>query len=193
VPLAPSPSICTSPITVGHATNPAMVAGARVLWSLRSSPTEPRAPTITGGAGGVRALRLATGSDDPDGRNQPVWFFPHLYCICMFQVFQVFQIYELFNVDVAKVDREILHMLQVFQRHILSVCSKYFIYFHMYVVIVFYLDVAYIAIICSNILVVSALCCSKSFHVASCKCFILDDVSCASHTCKACSKCFICF
>ena len=41
--------------------------------------------------------------------------------------------------DVAKVDQRMLHMLhmlQVFQRHIASACLKCFIYFHTYVGIV---------------------------------------------------------
>jgi hypothetical protein len=43
---------------------------------------------------------------------------------------------QLFRMDIAKIDREMLHMLymlQVFQRHIASVCSKCFIYFQTYV------------------------------------------------------------
>jgi hypothetical protein len=82
---------------------------------------------------------------------------------------------QLFHLDVAKIDREmlhILHMLQVFQKHVASVCSRCFICFQTYVAIVFLSGCC----ICfthmlrqyvPNILAVSILCCNKWFHVAS--------------------------
>ena len=64
-----------------------------------------------------------------------------------------------------------LYMLQVFQRHVASVCSKCFICFQTYVANVFDLDVVYVA---ASVLF-------WMFHVFH------KDVA------RACSKCFICF
>jgi hypothetical protein len=55
VPLAPSSSVRPSPITTAHASDPTMVVGAHVLWYLRSSSPETRAPTSTCSASGARA------------------------------------------------------------------------------------------------------------------------------------------
>ena len=49
VSLAPSLSVHLSPIVVVHAADPAMAAGVHVPRRLRSSPTEPRAPTTPKG------------------------------------------------------------------------------------------------------------------------------------------------
>jgi len=98
---------------------------------------------------------------------------------------------QLFHLDIAKVDQGILHMLQVFQRHVASVCSKYFIYFQAYVVIVFYLNVAYVDTISFQMF--QSYVAASGFHVVSCKCFIW--MFCIFHTyvASACSKYFICF
>jgi hypothetical protein len=58
---------------------------------------------------------------------------------------------QLFHLGVAKVDRgmlHMLHMLQIFQKHVASVCSKYFLCFHTYVAIVFDKDITYVATVC---------------------------------------------
>jgi hypothetical protein len=55
---------------------------------------------------------------------------------------------QLFHLDVAKVDREMLHMLQAFSE---ACCKRLFKMLHLFsdvVAIVFYLDVAYVATIC---------------------------------------------
>ena len=64
---------------------------------------------------------------------------------------------QLFHLDVAKVDQgmlHIVHMLQVFQRHVASICSKYFTCFSTYVAIVliwmFHMLQKNVAIICSK-------------------------------------------
>jgi hypothetical protein len=77
-------------------------------------------------------------------------------------------------------------MSQVFQMHVASICSKYFICFQTYVAIVFYLDVAYVSHICcnsmfQNVSVVSVLCYSRWFHVASCKCYFFGCFICSTH------------
>jgi len=59
---------------------------------------------------------------------------------------------QLFLMDVAKVDQGMLQMLQVFQKHVGSICSKYFICFQTYVAIFFYLDVAYVFTHVANIM-----------------------------------------
>jgi hypothetical protein len=104
---------------------------------------------------------------------------------------------QLFHLDVAKVDRGMLHMLQVFQMNDAIVCSKCFICFQTYVAIIFYLDVAYVSHICcnymlQNISAVLVLCCIKWFHVASCKCYFWMFHVFYTHVANACSKCFIC-
>jgi hypothetical protein len=87
---------------------------------------------------------------------------------------------QLFHLDVAKKDRgycQCCICCKCFQRHVANVCSKCFIYFHMYVAMVFLSEYCN-----SMFLNVSVLCCNKWFNVASCKRFILD-VSCVSHIC----------
>jgi hypothetical protein len=80
------------PIVAGHATDPAMAAGAYMSWRLRSSLAAPRAPTSVASAGGARVLPLAVGSH-LDRRNRPARPSPLLCCKYMFQVFQMFQTY----------------------------------------------------------------------------------------------------
>ena len=62
-----------------------------------------------------------------------------------------------------------LHMLQVFQINIASVCSKYFIYFGRMFASIFYLDVAY----------VSHTCCKSMFQMfhLSASVFMLQVIS----------------
>jgi hypothetical protein len=79
-----------------------------------------------------------------------------------------------------------LHILQVFQMHVASVCLKCLICFQTYVAIVFDLDVAYVSHICcnymfQNVLAVSVLRCSKWFHVASCKYYFFGCFMCSTH------------
>jgi hypothetical protein len=66
-----------------------------------------------------------------------------------------------------------LHMLQVFQSHIVSVLFKMFHLFSMYVKIFFiwmlHMFYTYVATIFPNASVISILCCSKWFYIASCK------------------------
>jgi hypothetical protein len=98
--------------------------------------------------------------------------------------------------DVAKVDRGILHMLRVFQKHVASLCSKYFICFQTYVTIVFYLDVAYVFThmlqhYVPNVSAVSVICCDKCFFMFQ---LIYLDVAYVSHTCcKRMSQMFYLF
>ena len=73
-----------------------------------------------------------------------------------------------------------LYMLQVFQGHVTSVCSKCFIYFRTYVAIVFNLDVAYVAIVYSK--------CLSCFSLMLQQVVFMLQVffwmcSCALHTC----------
>jgi hypothetical protein len=67
----------------------------------------------------------------------------------------------------------------------------------MYVLQVFYLDVAYVLHILQEyvpmISVVSVLCCIKCFYVASCKCFIYIMHMFYTYILTVCSKCFISF
>jgi hypothetical protein len=51
------PVVHPSPITIGRTANPAMVTRAHILWHLRSSPAEPRAPTSMAGVGGLARRR----------------------------------------------------------------------------------------------------------------------------------------
>jgi hypothetical protein len=83
--------------------------------------------------------------------------------------------------DVTKVDRGMLHILQ---KHIVNVCSKCFISFQTYVAVVLYLDVAYVFVhmlqqYVPDVSAVLVLCCSKC-------CFILQlfylDIAYVSHT-----------
>jgi hypothetical protein len=120
---------------------------------LRSSPAQPRAATSVAGAGGARASWHGAGSY-PDNRNRLARpSLPYVAYEC-FKCFKHFRCtLQLFHLDVAKVDWGILHMLhmlQVFQRHVASACSKYFICFHTSVAIFFYLDIAYVSHICCN-------------------------------------------
>jgi hypothetical protein len=99
-----------------------------------------------------------------------------------------------------------LYMLQVFQRHVVSVCSKYFICFQTYVAIVFLSRCC----ICltqmlqqylPNISVVLVLYCGKRFHVAS---VLFEYFICFTHMLQVhvpnvslkcfflCFKCFMC-
>jgi hypothetical protein len=121
--------------------------------------------------------------------------FPYVANVC-FRCFSRFKgMLQLFLMDVAKVDRGILHMLQVFQKHV-AICSKYFICFQTYVTIVFYLDVAYIFThmlqhYVPNVSVVSVICCGKCFFVFQ---LIYLDVAYVSHTCcKRMSQMFYLF
>jgi hypothetical protein len=63
-------------------------------------------------------------------------------------------------------------MLQVFQRYIAIVCSKCFICFHTYVAIVLIWMSHMLQLYVPNVSVASVLCCSKWFHVTSCKYFL---------------------
>jgi hypothetical protein len=72
------------------------------------------------GAGGARAPPLIAGSD-LDRPRLPFLYVANIYFSCFKGMLR------LFLMDVAKVDREMLYMLQVFQRHVASVCSKCFI------------------------------------------------------------------
>jgi hypothetical protein len=77
---------------------------------------------------------------------------------------------QLFFMDVAKVDQGMLYILQVFQKHVASVCSKCFICFQTYVAIIFYLDVVYVFTYLlqqhvPNISSILVVCCSKCFFM----------------------------
>jgi hypothetical protein len=75
----------------------------------------------------------------------------------------------MFHMDVAKIDRDVVHVCSSVRSNVsstfLDVCCKcayrMLQMFH-----------TYVAKVCSNVSVVSVLCCNKCFHVASCKCFI---------------------
>jgi hypothetical protein len=79
----------------------------------------------------------------------------------------------LFHLDVTKVDREMLHMLQVFQKHVASsVLNVSCIYrrmlqsFFLFGCCICFTHVLQQYV--PNVLVVSVLYCSKWFHIASC-------------------------
>jgi hypothetical protein len=111
---------------------------------------------------------------NPISRLLPRPFPPYDAYVC-FKCFRHFRcMLQLFHFDVAKVDQGMLHMLQVFQKHVASVCLKCFICFQTYVAIVFYLDVANVSHICCQLQ-------SWMFHVFH------------THVASACSKCFIYF
>jgi hypothetical protein len=101
-------------------------------------------------------------------------------CKRMFHVFQ--RMLQLFHMNVA---------------YVASVCSKCFICFRSYVCKCFYLDVAYVSHILQEyvpmVSVVSVLCYSKCFHVASCKCFIRMLHMYHTHVLSVYFKCLICF
>jgi hypothetical protein len=148
--VARSHTVRPSPIAVGHAVDPAMRAGAHVPWHLRSSPAEPRAPMSVAGASGARAPRLAARSHPDGGTRLAGPSLPYVAYVC-FKCFRHFRcMLQIFHLDVVKVDRGMLHMLQVFQRHVARVRSKCFICFHLFIAIFFYLDVAYVSHICCN-------------------------------------------
>ena len=84
---------------------------------------------------------------------------------------------QLFHFDVAKVDRGMLHMLhilQVFQRHVASVYSKCFIYFQTYVASILIRILHMFHIYVRNVSAISVLCCGKCFHVCKLQVFYLD-------------------
>jgi hypothetical protein len=111
-----------SPTVVTEASS---VLVALVLVRLRS----PRAPTPMAGI---------------DRPRLPLLFVANV-CFRCFSFLKVCCSY--FFMDVAKVDRGMLHMLHmllVFHKHVVSVCSKCFICFQTYIAIIFYLYVTYI-------------------------------------------------
>jgi len=82
---------------------------------------------------------------------------------------------QLFYFDVAKVDQGMLHMLQVFQMHVTSVCSDCFICFSDVCCKRFDLDVAYVfthmlQVYILDVSSVSDVCCIQVFHVARVSC-----------------------
>jgi hypothetical protein len=81
------------------------------------------------------------------GIDRPRLPLTYVENIC-FRCFSHFKgMLQLFLMDVAKVDRgmlHMLHMLQVVQKHVASVCSKCFIYFPDVCCNRFYLDIAYV-------------------------------------------------
>jgi hypothetical protein len=99
----------------------------------RSSPPIPhhrhRVKLGTGGAngGGARAPPALTPTVGINWSKLPV---PYDANICFSRFKGTLQ---LFLMDVAKVDRRMLHMLHMFQKHVASVCSKCFICFQTYV------------------------------------------------------------
>jgi hypothetical protein len=98
---------------------------------------------------------------------------PYIAYVC-FKCFRRFRcMLQLFHLDVAKVHRGILHMLQVFQKHVASVYSKCFICFQTYVAIVFLILLlrkfyTYVATVCSkcfscfNLMLQQVVSCCKS-------------------------------
>jgi hypothetical protein len=91
-----------------------------VPWRLKSSSAEPRAPTSAEGTGGARAPLALTPTTRIDRPRLPS---PMLQCI--FQVFQSFQMYvAVVSYGCCKNRLGMLHMLQVFQKHVVSICSK---------------------------------------------------------------------
>jgi hypothetical protein len=118
-----------SPIVVGCVVDPAMAAGAHVPWHLMSSPPEPRAPTsvpvlvVLARRGSLLAPTLTGRINRP---NLPSLML-HLYISSVSDLLDI--CCKCFYLDVAKVDRTMLHMLQVFQRHVASICSKCLICF----------------------------------------------------------------
>ena len=115
-PHPPSPTVAAEP-------NPVLVALVAVVLLHHRSPP---APTPMAGI------------------DRPRLPLPYVANVC-FKCFSYLKsMLELFLIDVAKVDRDMLHMLQVFQKHVANVCSKCFIYFQTYVAIIFYLDIAYV-------------------------------------------------
>jgi hypothetical protein len=102
----------------------------------RSSPPIPhhrhRVKLGTGGAngGGARAPPALTPTV---GIDRSKLLVPYDANVC-FRCFSRFKgMLQLFLMDVAKVDRRMLHMLHLFQKHVASVCSKCFICFQTYV------------------------------------------------------------
>jgi hypothetical protein len=77
------------PITIGHATDPAMAVRAHLPWRVRSSPAKPRAPTSVTGAGGAQVSWLDARSH-PNGRNrlaQPFLLYVAYVCFKCFRHF----------------------------------------------------------------------------------------------------------
>ena len=83
----------------------------------------------------------------------------------------------MFRMDALKIDRDVAYVVMVV--HIC--CKRLFQMFHLlfqtYVasVLIWMLHICFAHILqeyVCNVFVVSVLCCNKSFHVASCKCFI---------------------
>jgi hypothetical protein len=88
-----------------------------------------------------------------------------------------------------------MHILQVFQRHVASVCLKCFIYFRrtLQAFFILMLHMFYIYEYVQNVWSVSVYCCNKCLHVASCKCFIWMLHMFHIYVASVCSKCYICF
>jgi hypothetical protein len=123
------------PSPLGRAADPAMAAGAHMLWRLRSSPAESRAPTSVAGAGGACAAQRAVGSHSND-HNRLTWsFLPYVAYI------YVLMYVAIISLDVAKVDRG---MLLVSQRHVASIFLKLFHLFPDVCCKRFHLDVTYV-------------------------------------------------
>jgi hypothetical protein len=146
----------------GRAASPASAGAGGAVTRLRSVPTEPRAPTKHGPcwwcsrAAARRRLQLR-------GQNQPALAspFPYIVNIC----FKCFSCYQRHVTSVSygyyksrsgcciccKCFRD---MLQVFQRHVISVCSKCFIYFRRMLqavlICMLYMFDTYIATVCSK-------------------------------------------
>jgi hypothetical protein len=115
-----------------------------------------------------------------DGIDQPRPLSPYIANV-RFNCFKYFRgMLQSFHMNVAKADQgmlHMLHMLQVFKRHVASVCSNCFIWFQTYVVSILIWMLHMFLHICSNnmfqnVLSVSVFCCNKCFHIASCKCSI---------------------
>jgi hypothetical protein len=161
--------------------------GARAPLVLVRPPIWAKPST---GGSGSRASPLVAGSTLSTARINWPWSSPFYVAHICFNCFRRFKcMLKLFHFDVAKVNWGVLHMLymlQVFQMHVASICSKCFIYFQNYVAIVFDLDVAYVSHICcncmfQNVSAISVSCCSKWFYVASCKCCVFGYFVCSTY------------
>jgi hypothetical protein len=127
-------SVRPSPIAIAHTADPAMATRAHVSWHLKSSSVEPRALMSTGVLVVLVRCRSPPALTPTARINWPRLPLPYIAIVC----FRCFKgMLQLFLMDVAKVDQGMLHMLQVFQKHVASVCSKCFIRFQTYVAIVF--------------------------------------------------------
>jgi hypothetical protein len=103
-----------------------------------------------------------------------------------------------FHMDITKVDQRILHMLQVFERDVVSICSNRFICFQTY----------FASVLIWMLHMSSHICCNNMFQMfhlfqssVAASVFMLQVASVLSGCCisfhtyvtSVCSKCFICF